>query len=100
MKQVQGINTGSMADIAFLLLVFFFVTTNINQDFAINSNISKPFEVPDSLSIHQSTLGCIAIYLPENQREKLIYVGHLVYFYFVFFRFYIQLVRYHEVFEP
>ena len=45
-----------MADIAFLLLVFFLVTTNIDQDFAINSNISKPFEVPDSLSIHQSTL--------------------------------------------
>lgn len=45
-----------MADIAFLLLVFFLVTTNINQDYAINSNISKPFEAPDSLYLVQSTL--------------------------------------------
>lgn len=45
-----------MADIAFLLLVFFLVTTNINQDYAINSNIAKPFEAPDSLYLVQSTL--------------------------------------------
>lgn len=45
-----------MADIAFLLLVFFLVTTNINQDFAINTNISKPFEKLDSMTINQSIL--------------------------------------------
>ncbi len=45
-----------MADIAFLLLVFFLVTANINQDYAIKTNISKPFEAPDSLYLVQSTL--------------------------------------------
>ena len=45
-----------MEDIAFLLLIFFLVTTNISQDYAIKSNISKPFEAPDSLYLVQSTL--------------------------------------------
>jgi biopolymer transport protein ExbD len=45
-----------MADIAFLLLIFFLVTTNINQDYAIKTNISKPFEVPDSLQLITTSL--------------------------------------------
>ena len=45
-----------MADIAFLLLVFFLVATNIDQDYAINTTISRPFDVPDSSYLVQSTL--------------------------------------------
>jgi biopolymer transport protein ExbD len=56
MRKQQEINTGSMADIAFLLLVFFLVTTNIVEDKGIKTTISKPFEAPDSLYIVQSTL--------------------------------------------
>ena len=56
MKKPQDINAGSMADIAFLLLVFFLVATNIDQDYAINTTISRPFDVPDSIYMVQSTL--------------------------------------------
>ena len=45
-----------MADIAFLLLVFFLVATNIQQDYGISSNISKAFEAPDSITIKTTTL--------------------------------------------
>jgi biopolymer transport protein ExbD len=56
MKKPHDINAGSMADIAFLLLVFFLVATNIDQDYAINTTISRPFDVPDSVYLVQSTL--------------------------------------------
>ena len=56
MRKPSEINTGSMPDIAFLLLIFFLVTTNIDQDYGISSTIAKPFEVPDSVKISQSSL--------------------------------------------
>ena len=50
------VNSGTMADVAFLLLVFFLVSTTIHNDYGITSNISKPFEVPDSITMVQSNL--------------------------------------------
>jgi biopolymer transport protein ExbD len=55
-KTNSEITNGPMADIAFLLLVFFLVTTTMDVDYGITSNISKPFEIPDSVSLEISTL--------------------------------------------
>lgn len=44
---LPSINTGSMADIAFLLLIFFLVTTTINQEVGIQSILPPPVKNPD-----------------------------------------------------
>lgn len=56
MRQQLNTSTGPMADIAFLLLIFFLVTSNISQDYGITVNISKPFDMPDSISTAHTTL--------------------------------------------
>ena len=61
-KNVPEINAGSMADIAFLLLIFFLVTTTMNVDFGILKKIPKKEKVAQSFVIKDKNFLEIYIY--------------------------------------
>ena len=55
-KESPEINAGSMADIAFLLLIFFLVTTTMNVDAGISRKIPQKQEKPPKLAINERNI--------------------------------------------
>lgn len=52
-KKLPEINAGSMADIAFLLLIFFLVTTTLNAEFGILRKIPQKQKTPTTIDIKE-----------------------------------------------
>src|SRR5690606_14018919 len=50
-RAIPEINAGSMADIAFLLLIFFLVTTTMDKDTGMLRQMSVKIDVPDNIEI-------------------------------------------------
>jgi len=55
-REIQAINAGSMADIAFLLLIFFLVTTTMDVDTGITRKLPPPVEDDTEMDIKQRNI--------------------------------------------
>ena len=69
-REIPEINAGSMADIAFLLLIFFLVTTTMDKDTAYERNIPKKIEIENQDTpppIEERNI-CL---IKANQRDQL-----------------------------
>ena len=67
-RSAPEVNAGSMADIAFLLLIFFLVTTTIEVDSGINSKLPPDIPPPD-VKIKQKNIFTVQI---SNDNELLV----------------------------
>lgn len=65
------INAGSMADIAFLLLIFFLVTTTMDVDTGITRRLSPPVETPDDIKIKARNVLNVLV----NKNDRLMVDG-------------------------
>ncbi|PQJ78915.1 ExbD/TolR family protein [Polaribacter porphyrae] len=66
-KESPEINAGSMADIAFLLLIFFLVTTTMNVESGILRKIPKKDKISSTLIIHDRNI--LEVYI--NSKNKI-----------------------------
>ncbi|OQY05937.1 MAG: biopolymer transporter ExbD [Bacteroidetes bacterium 4572_117] len=75
-RPVQEINAGSMADIAFLLLIFFLVTTTMDVDSGITRKLSAipPEDQPKPPDVKERNVYIVLI----NQHNQLAVEGELM----------------------
>ena len=66
-RDVPEVNAGSMADIAFLLLIFFLVTTTMDKDTAYIRNIPQPIDVKEPTKVMKRNI--LAIKSTEQKLE-------------------------------
>ena len=67
-KPRQEVSTGSMADIAFLLLIFFLVTTQIQTDHGLQLRLPPDQDEPPEQPIHERNLFKIQV----NSNDKVL----------------------------
>ena len=75
-RSAPDVNAGSMADIAFLLLIFFLVTTTIQSETGINRKLRPKFNVKTSYPIKERNVLAIEVnkfnqILVEGEETKL-----------------------------
>lgn len=74
-REIPEINAGSMADIAFLLLIFFLVTTTMDKDQAYLRNIPKKIEtVSPPVDIEQRNI----LAIKANGQNQLMVRGEIM----------------------
>jgi biopolymer transport protein ExbD len=71
-RKAPEINAGSMADIAFLLLIFFLVTTTMDVDTGITRRLPPPVEDPDQdIDVKERNVMKVLV----NSRDRLMVNG-------------------------
>ncbi|MCI5057652.1 MAG: biopolymer transporter ExbD [Flavobacteriales bacterium] len=79
-RLTQEINAGSMADIAFLLLIFFLVTTTIDSDYGLMTLLPPP-EEPDQDKIEFKERDVFVVLVNSNDQllveNELLEIGDL-----------------------
>jgi biopolymer transport protein ExbD len=76
--QSPSVNAGSMADIAFLLLIFFLVTTTISIDEGINRKLPKPCPTREDCSKSINERNILRIVL--NAKNEIFVENNLIQF--------------------
>ena len=74
-RKLQEINAGSMADIAFLLLIFFLVTTTMDSDFGI-ARLLPPIEKEDTPPIDINKRNLLVVNI--NYKNELQVGGEVI----------------------
>jgi biopolymer transport protein ExbD len=72
-REIPEINAGSMADIAFLLLIFFLVTTTMDRDQAYVRSIPKKIEV-EQIDIENRNI----LAIKANSQNQLMVRGEII----------------------
>ena len=73
-RMKQEVNAGSMADIAFLLLIFFLVTTTIETDSGLNRKLPPIEEIEDPPIIKEKNIFTVVV----NKNNQLLVEEELV----------------------